>query len=176
MEVINETSFSVFCVEPRAVFVLRLENKIQISFSDFPVSGIGKNVRSAGQQKSSVGVCIHYANGLFGIGRVGTGRSAWRSWNIFIVDHRMLCGRVHDLKPFICLIYFPRLFEGFVHIRHRGYERGSSFNCAAYCFPIERISPTPVTVATAARLLEHFEEMNRSREIAFLLQELQQKG
>ena len=73
----------------------------------------------------------------------------------------MFSYRVHDLQPFVGLVYFPNLFEGFVDIRYGCYERRSLSDRSAERFPVEWISPAIVAVAGTSSALEDFKKVKR---------------
>src|SRR5918996_5906883 len=51
---INKIAHAIDCIEPGAIGILIFQNEIQISFSSPPIIVIGKDLRSAGQQKGAV--------------------------------------------------------------------------------------------------------------------------
>ena len=52
--VVYKVAYSIHCVRPRAVGVLILQDKIQVSFRDFPVIFVAKNLGGAGEQKGTI--------------------------------------------------------------------------------------------------------------------------
>ena len=70
MIVIDKISYSIDSVKPRAVWVLILQNEIQISLCYLPVIFVAKNLGGAGEQKGTISGSIH--NSALIERRVGT--------------------------------------------------------------------------------------------------------
>ena len=80
----------------------------------------------------------------------------------------MLGDRVHDLQPFIGVVYFPYCLKGFVDVRHGRDERSPCFDRTAQRHPVEGISPAIMIEAGASSALEDIEKVERSLVMRFV--------
>src|SRR6516164_793374 len=84
--------------------------------------------------------------------------------------------RLHDLKPFVLLVYPPYFSESFVNVRYGCYERSPCPDRAANGLPVERISPAKTRVPRAAAALQNLQEVNRPVIIRFPTRDARQEG
>src|ERR1700719_1441353 len=84
--------------------------------------------------------------------------------------------RLHDLKPFVLMVYPPHFSESFVNVRY-GCDEGSPCpDRAANGLPVERISPAKTRVPRAAAALQNLQEVNRPVIIRFPTRDARQEG
>ncbi len=83
VKVINEIAHTIEGVIPRAVWILILQNEVEIPFRDPPVIFVIKNLRSAGQEKRPISGGID--NSSFIMRSVGATAGCFRYPKVFDV-------------------------------------------------------------------------------------------
>jgi hypothetical protein len=152
MIVVDKVSYSIHCVEPRAVWVLALQHEIQISFGDFPIVFVGKKLGGARQQKGAIGGSIN--DPAFIERRVGTTAGTFRRSEILNISSGLSGNRFDDYFPFFLSSQFENLEESFVTVGSRRNERRLFFDCAVTGDPIKGITLAIFLEARAARFFE----------------------
>src|SRR5215469_8289869 len=170
MEVVDKISLSIRGVVPGTVGILGLKDKIQISLCRQLVSLIGEVQGGAGEKKCPVGIRVYDAYRVPGIRSIGTCGCTRRGTDVLVVAICVFGDRLHDPQPPIIRSHLMCLFEGFIDIRHRRYERGSSFNCAAEGLPIVRITPTITLISFAPSLFQDVKKCNSPSVILLFLE------
>src|SRR4030095_13898430 len=94
MIVVDKISYSIDSVKPRTIRILVLQDEIQISFCDFPVIVVAKNLGGAGEQKGTISGSVN--NSTFTERSIGTTAGRFRCFEILDVETSMASDRFKD--------------------------------------------------------------------------------
>src|SRR4029077_17181522 len=139
MIVVDKISYSIDSVKPRAVWVLVLQDEIQIAFCDFPMVFLRKNLGGARQQESTISCSVN--NSALIERSVGTTTGLFRCSKILNINSGVSRNRFEDQFPLVSWVQFENLEEGFVRVRRCSNERCLFLDNSVTSDPVKWISP-----------------------------------
>src|SRR4029453_3939914 len=102
MEMINKVAHAIDGIKPGAVWILILQNEIQVSFCDPPVVFLAKKLRGAGQQEGAVSGGVKDSS--FIKRSVGTTARRFRGPEIFDIGCDVARNRLKNLRVLVTQI------------------------------------------------------------------------
>src|SRR5262249_18277114 len=78
---IDKVAHAIHGIEPRTIWVLVFQDKIQIPLRDFAIRGVAEQLRSAGEKECPISSSIDYSS--LSIGRIGTTGRLGRGCEVF---------------------------------------------------------------------------------------------
>src|ERR1700730_2881069 len=158
VEVVNEITNPVHRVVPGAVSILIFQHEIQIPFSNSRICFVGKELRSAREQKGSISSGIDHSSTIKRT--IGTAAGNFRGLEILNVRSCVPGNRLKYASPFVLGIEPINLQERFIDIWRSCDQRRLPFYCAVSRDPIEWITPAVLLEIGASRLYEPVQKVN----------------
>src|SRR4030088_1254718 len=174
VEVVNEITNPIHCVVPGAVSILIFQHEIQVPFSNSRIRFVGKELRSAREQKGSISSGIDHSSTIKRTVRTTAG--SFRGLEILNVRSCVPGNRLKYASPFVLGIEPINLQEPFIDIWGSCDQRRLPFHCAVSRDPIEWIAPAVLLEIGAPRLYEPVQKMNRLLQVIGIRCRLIKKG